>query len=190
MNPDILRQTPRHRDGLLYLPISRDQANIYDASYFTQSEICSPEIHTHLATIFFNSIHPYFPMLDRRDYLEKLANGYSEISFILLKYALSASVAQIVNNLPQLVGTSPFALSKQLVKYVRSELPNHYDRCSIYTVQTCILLSICGMASFETINPYVYICNHHTRRLIQSDGYKILHGAGSSSRYQFFRRSP
>lgn len=158
LNTDVLKQTHRHRGGILYLPISREPANNYDESYFVQSEICSLEVHTILAQIYFNSIHPYFPMLDRRDYFHRLLSGNSEIEFILLKYSLSAVVAQIVNYLPQLIGMSPFALSKLLIKYVRTELPSQFDRSGIMTVQTCILLSICGMSSMETINPYVYIC--------------------------------
>jgi len=157
LNADNLRMIPRYRNGVFNLPIDRDPAN--KLAITVANGLCSLEIHTILGHIYFNSIHPYFPMLDRRDYFENLATNNSTTEFILLKCSLSAVVAQIITFLPALDTMSPFALSKKLIKFVKSELPDQFDRCGIMTVQTCVLLSICGMASFETINPYVYICN-------------------------------
>lgn len=162
IHPFLLRQSPRYNGGVFHLPILQDTRTHTPA--IETNDVCPQGLHSFLAEIYFKSIHLWYPMIDREDYFRNLSNQVQTDEFTVLKYAVSATVAQIVGPLQQWGLLHAFPLSLALIKRIKTMLPNQIDRCNLFTIQACLLLGICGCTSIESLNPSMYMGKTYTVR--------------------------
>jgi len=95
-------------------------------------------------------------MIDQEVFYRHLESGNQTIDFLLLKTAISALVAQVIIKIPEWEIDSAFLLSLSLIKFLRTNIVHILEKSSLFGVQTCLLLSLCGFASVESTNPTNY----------------------------------
>lgn len=156
--PGILRKSMRTLNSITHFTDIPSRA-VPPEHEFTK--LCSPELHEYLAGIYFRAIHPFYPMLDQGLYFKNLKLENPPTDFTILMYAVSAIVTQIIGSIPEWDITHAFVMSLSLIRRIRTLIPVITDECSLFSIQACLLVSICGSASIETINPMLYVCKNH-----------------------------
>ncbi|KAI9362018.1 fungal-specific transcription factor domain-containing protein [Zopfochytrium polystomum] len=117
---------------------------------------CSPALVEHLVELYFDSVHPLFPMINRSSFTKQMNEKRTE-HFALLLNSICAVVSQQCRNLTRWGVTNPADLHNAFFERARILLGRQFDWPHINNVQALLLLCMVGQGTNINASSYHYI---------------------------------
>ncbi|KAJ3204483.1 hypothetical protein HDU67_009493, partial [Dinochytrium kinnereticum] len=138
------RQSPRFAKGIMSISLSFEAAE-KDAP-MVEPPPCSPDLVHHLVSLYFEHVHPYFPMIHRPSFLRQLKARRTE-HFSFLLNSMCALVTQQCRDLSEWGVGSPAELHGTFFERARVLLGRQFDWPHINNVQAMLLLCMVGQGT-------------------------------------------
>ncbi|KAJ3122212.1 hypothetical protein HK098_003012 [Nowakowskiella sp. JEL0407] len=138
--------SPRSKSGVITLQYAIESLNFNENHRMDQLP-CSLSVLQHLLDLYFNHIHPYFPMISRPELVKQMQSERFTPEFLFLLY----SICSLVLFHKSFLGTNDIERVNELEKTFRERarilLGRLFDFPHIYVVQGLILAATGGFAA-------------------------------------------
>ncbi|KAJ3101630.1 hypothetical protein HDU97_001243 [Phlyctochytrium planicorne] len=148
------RQSPRFAKGIMSISLSFEAAE--KDTPMVEPPPCSPDLVHHLVSLYFDHVHPYFPMIHRPSFLRQLKSRRTE-HFSFLLNSMCALVTQQCRDLSAWGITNPSELHGTFFERARVLLGRQLDWPHINNVQAMLLLCMVGQGTNINASSYHYI---------------------------------
>ncbi|KAI8809508.1 hypothetical protein BJ742DRAFT_852606 [Cladochytrium replicatum] len=126
---------------------------------------CSHNAINRLVSIYFQSVHPMFPMVDREILEQGLVENNKEAPFLLLVHSICLTVLPQVRNFSKAAWGDEMedvdSLEDTLGTYVRTLLGELFDIADLLVLQACINIVLAAPTAFPELNGTYYISVGH-----------------------------
>ncbi|KAJ3329400.1 hypothetical protein HDU76_007974 [Blyttiomyces sp. JEL0837] len=151
------RQSPRFAGGIMSISLSFEATTpSVDTGPVDFAPPCSGELVMHLCRVYFEHVHPYFPMVDRASFARQLKEKRTE-HFALLLNSICALVTQQCRDLTAWGVPSASNLHNAFFERARVLLGRQFDWPHINNVQALLLLCMVGQGTNINASSYHYI---------------------------------
>ncbi|KAI8812849.1 hypothetical protein BJ742DRAFT_791987 [Cladochytrium replicatum] len=126
---------------------------------------CSHKVINRLVSIYFESVHPMFPMVDRDLLQQGLAENNKEAPFLLLVHSMCLAVLPQVRNFSKAAWGEEIedvdSLEDSIGVYVRALLGELFDIADLLVLQACVNIVLAVPTAFPELNGTYYISVGH-----------------------------
>ncbi|RKO83442.1 fungal-specific transcription factor domain-containing protein, partial [Blyttiomyces helicus] len=160
------RKSPRFQDGVLSIPVTRDGNSPHPppSTSYTPQELetipCTAELVFYLVDIYFTHLHPFFPMINRKQFMKQLTDKRKRQngvwSFYLLLNCMLALVTQYTAELNARGVTSSEEFHNAFFDRANALLTDNMEVPCLNTIQGLLLLCLCGFASRRGFNSWEF----------------------------------